>query len=400
MIRQERGRILAGLLRILRDFQLAEDCFAEALEAAAREWPAKGMPRVPGAWLNKVARRKAFDCLRRKKVRQRRQLVAPPVCDPLDERLTLMFTCCHPALSMEARVALTLRTLGGLTTPEIARAFLVGESTMAQRIVRAQRKIQDAGIPYRVPPPEQLEERLEGVLAVLYLIFNEGYWASSGSEMVRLNLCHNALDLAELLHELMPRASEVAGLYALMLFQHARSPARADGQTLEEQDRSLWDTALLERGVAALAAAREGGPYSLQAAIAGVHCAARRSEETNWTAIRRLYDMLLAFGANPVVELNRAVAVGMEKGPAAGLDAVQGLESALQDYALLWATRADFHRRSGQLTEAFQAYERALALEENEVARRFLLRRLAEIAHEQSLPPAGPTPGAARSAQP
>lgn len=397
---EERSRLLAGLLRLTRDFDLAEDCLSEALEAALRHWPSEGVPARPGAWLATVARRRALDRMRHGRVADRyveeRELAGAdgsdyrsepppqPGHDETDHRLSLIFTCCHPALNADAQVALTLRTLGGLTTEEIARAFLVGETTMAQRLVRAQRKIKDAGIPFDIPPPERFGERLEGVLTVLYLIFNEGYYASSGPGVARHDLCRQALALAELTAGLLPREAEPAGLYALMLLQHSRLPARlgSDGEavTLEEQDRTLWDRASIDRAVRVIdAAMRMGrpGPYQIQAAIACVHCRAASAEATDWPGIVSLYGALLQLAPSPIVELNLAAAVAMADGPSAGLARLEDLP--LGDYAPFHAVRADLWRRLGRSDQAREAYERALALERNAAARRTLQRRLVSL---------------------
>ncbi len=369
-----------------------------------RHWPSEGVPARPGAWLATVARRKAFDRLRRDRVADRyierhagskslgdgpedsgREGLPPqPDHDETDQRLSLIFTCCHPALNTEAQVALTLRTLGGLTTEEIARAFLVPEVTMAQRLVRAQRKIKDAGIPFEIPPPERFRERLEGVLAVLYLIFNEGYYASSGPGLARRDLCLQALSLAELTASLLPREAEPAGLYALMLLQHSRLSARlgpsGEAVTLEEQDRTLWDRVSIDRAVRVIdSAMRMGrpGPYQVQAAIACVHCRAASSEATDWPGIVGLYGALLQIAPSPIVELNLAGAIAMAHGPVAGLARLQGLP--LEDYAPFHAVQADLWRRLGNLERAREAYERALALERNAAARKTLERRLASL---------------------
>ncbi|MFF1632046.1 RNA polymerase sigma factor, partial [Streptomyces sp. NPDC058272] len=374
----------------------AQDAFAQALE----RWRRDGVPRRPGAWLTTTARNRALDVLRRETVgAQKLREVAVLARDegPYDpehgddsglgdDRLRLLFTCCHPALPIEARVALTLRTLAGLTTPEIARAFLVPEATMAQRLVRAKRKIRNAGIPYRVPPAHLLPERTTGVLGVLYLLFNEGYAATAGADLVRTNLCAEAIRLARVLARLMPDEPEVLGLLALLLLHDARRGTRVDSTgelvTLEDQDRTAWDRAAVDEGAALLETAlRRGraGPYQIQAAIAACHTTAAAAEDTDWADIAALYGELLRFVPSAVVRLNRAVAVGMAEGPEAGLALVAELEEegALDAYHLLPATRADLLRRMGRTAEAAEAYARALALVENDAERHFLEKRLA-----------------------
>ena len=389
IVREEKGRILSGLVRMLGDLDRAEDCFSEALESALTTWPARGIPDRPGAWLNAVARRKALDFKRREKVLSGKlELVgeSETAPDESDDRLSLIFTCCHPALAEEARVALTLRTLGGLSTEEIARAFLIPDATMAQRIVRAQRKIRDAGIPYRIPPPDLLQERLDGVMAVLYLIFNEGYRASGGEDLVRLDLGAEALRLAGMLSDLMPREAEPMGLLALMLFHSSRLPARLgpDGQvlTLETQDRRLWSRATIARGQSALERAMslgQPGAYQIEAAIAAMHCLAPSAAETDWEKICGLYEALAAFRPSWVVELNRAVAVAMARGPEAGLQLLDTLDAPLRDYAPLHATRAHLLELRGSPTEAAASLRKALDLEQNGPTRRFLEERLAAL---------------------
>ena len=396
--RDEWGRVVATLIRTTGDWDLAEECAQDAFALALQRWPRDGIPGRPGAWLTTAARNRAIDVLRRKAVgaAKLREVAAmsyepePPEADdgPVpDDRLRLMFTCCHPALALEARVALTLRTLAGLTTAEIARAFLASEPTMAKRLVRAKQKIQNAGIPYRVPPAHLLPERTPGVLAVLYLLFNEGYSATAGANLVRQNLCAEAIRLARVLTALMPDEAEAGGLLALMLLHDARRAARLDAQgdlvTLEDQDRARWDKAKIAEGVAALEGAlRRGqpGPYQVQAAIAACHATAATAADTDWAQIAALYEQLAWFLPTPVVELNRAVAVGMAQGPAAGLPLVAALEASgkLAGYHLLPATRADLLRRLGRRSEAAAAYRDALGLASTDAERRFLSRRLAE----------------------
>jgi RNA polymerase sigma-70 factor, ECF subfamily len=409
--RDEWGRIVATLIRLTGNWDLAEECAAEAFAAALQRWPRDGIPDRPGAWLTTTARNRAIDVLRREKVGAAKlaemmllaDSEAPSADDPSgvpDDRLRLIFTCCHPALSLEAQVALTLRTLAGLTTAEIARAFLASEPTMAKRLVRAKAKIQNAAIPYRVPPAHLLPSRLTGVLGVLYLLYNEGYSASAGASLTRDGLSAEAIRLGRVLMSLMPDEPEASGLLALMLLQDSRRAARVDAAgdlvVLEEQDRSLWDAVLVTEGIGLLdAALRRGqpGPYQLQAAIAACHASAATAADTDWTQIALLYGELLRFLPTPVVELNRAVAVGMAYGPAAGLDLVADLEDSgkLAGYHLLAATRADLLRRLGASEAAAFAYREALALAPTEAERRYLSRRLADLAppapgtHERSI---------------
>lgn len=396
--RQEWGRVVGTLIRLFGDWDLAEECAQDAFERALQRWSRDGLPDNPGAWLTTVARNRGLDRLRRADVEAAKY--EEVLLDSLsgegegddsgiaDDRLRLLFTCCHPALSLDAQVALTLRTLGGLTTAEIARAFLVPEPTMAKRLVRAKSKIRNAGIPYRVPPAYLLPERLVAVLAVLYLLFNEGYSASSGEELVRMDLSQEGIRLARLLVELMPDEPEALGLLALMLLHDARRFARVDGQgvliSLEEQDRGLWDAELISEGSAVLDAAlrrRRPGPYQVQAAIAACHDQARTPAETDWKEIVLLYGRLADMApTSPVIELNRAVAVAMAEGPEAGLVLVDRLAAsgALADYHLLAATRADLLRRLNRNAEAAVAYQTAWSLAPTSAERKYLSRRLAE----------------------
>ena len=416
LFREESGRAVATLIRALRDFDLAEEAVQEAFAVAMSTWPRRGVPNNPAAWITTTARNRAIDRLRRQKNLETktevlRQLAALEAGEREawttnaddgdsgtggggasgipDDRLRLIFTCCHPALAQDARVALTLRTLGGLTTREIARAFLVPEPTVAQRLVRAKRKIRDAGIPYRVPPADVLPERLTGVLAVLYLVFNEGYVATDAPGLIRLELCDEAIRLTRVLVLLMPDESEALGLLALMLLHHSRRDARvgSDGEMvlLDEQDRTRWDRRSIHEGVglvrrALRTSAPNPGPYALQAAIAAVHAEAETAEQTDWPQIAALYGVLARTQPSPVVELNRSVAIAMADGPAVGLARIDRLAETgdLDGYYLLHSARADLLRRLDRHGESVEAYRRALELVTNPVERTYLQRRLAE----------------------
>jgi RNA polymerase sigma-70 factor (ECF subfamily) len=402
----ERQRALATLIRLLGgDFDLAEDALQEAFAEALSAWPASGVPANPRAWLVSTARHKGLDRLRRQsRFEEKRRVLSwsaprfePPDLSPLeggydgelgDDQLRLIFTCCHPALAVEAQVALTLRTLCGLGTEEIARAFLVPVPTLAQRLVRAKQKIRAACIPYRVPPPELLAERVDAVLCTLYLVFNEGYAATAGPALLRVELCAEAIRLARLLAELLPTETEPRALLALMLLHHARRDARLDREgelvLLEEQDRSVWDRAEIAEGLVLVEESlRHGGarPYALQAAIAALHARAATAVETDWRQMAELYRLLLGIQPSPVVELNRAVAVAQAYGEEAGLRLLDELDSraALPGYHLLPAARADLLRRLGRTSEAAKAYRRALDLASNPAEQRFLARRMQEV---------------------
>jgi len=404
--REESRRVFATLVRLLGDFDLAEEALHDAFRAALEQWPREGVPANPRAWLVSAGRFKAIDGIRRR----RRFVAMDDVAEEVeaiaedapehdnegieDDRLRLVFTCCHPALAPDAQVALTLREVCGLTTEEIAQAFLATAPTLAQRIVRAKAKIRDARIPYRVPSPPELPERLESVLRVIYLVFNEGYSASSGESVTRVDLSAEAIRLGRLLTGLLPEA-EAIGLLALMLLQESRRAARStpegDLVLLPDQDRALWNREQIAEGLAlahrSLATGR-AGPYALQAAIAAVHAEAARAQDTDWFEIVGLYDLLLRTDPSPVVALNRAVAVAMRDGPQAGLELVDELLAgeALRDYRLAHAARADLCRRLGRTGEARAAYERALALTRQGPERRFLERRLAELGTAETAP--------------
>jgi len=399
--REESGRILSTLIRLLGDFDLAEEMLQEAYAVALQKWPAEGIPANPRSWLISTARHKAIDRLRREQRFERKaeqiakasEVAAEPESEleeemVSDDRLRLIFTCCHPSLPLEARVALTLRTVCGITTEEISRAFLIPVATMAQRLVRAKGKIREAGIPYRVPSKEELRDRLDGVLLVVYLIFNEGYLASSGDALIRQELCAEAIRLARVLCGLMPGQAEALALLGLMLLHDSRRDARVSGQgeliLLEEQDRSLWHAEQIREGTQIVESALHhgaAGMYAVQASIAALHANAKAASETDWAQIAALYDVLFRLHASPVIEVNRAVAVAMAHSIEEGLALLDEIEKReeLEEFHLLPAARADLLRRLGRMEEATEAYRRALGLATNDIERRFLMRRLGEI---------------------
>jgi RNA polymerase sigma-70 factor, ECF subfamily len=399
--REESGRILATLIRLLGDFDLAEEMLQEAYAVAIQKWPSEGTPANPRAWLISTARHKAIDRLRRgqrferkaEEIARTAEVAVHPESNLeeemlVDDRLRLIFTCCHPSLPIEARVALTLRTVCGITTEEISRAFLIPVATMAQRLVRAKGKIREAGIPYRVPTPEELGDRLDGVLLVVYLIFNEGYLATSGDALIRRELCAEAIRLGRVLSSLLPKQPEAQALLGLMLLHDSRRNARVSEEgeliLLEEQDRSTWDWDQIGEGTDLTESALRGGAvgvYALQASIAALHANAKTAKETDWLQIAALYDVLLRTSPSPVIEVNRAVAIAMARSIEEGLALLNEIEKReeLQQFHLLPAAQADLLRRLGRKSEAAEAYRRALTLATNDIERRFLMRRLTTL---------------------
>lgn len=406
VVRHDWGRLVAALIATLRDFQLAEDSLQDAIESAVGHWGRNGLPRAPAAWLLQTARRKAIDRLRRSANFRRKEdeiaalmaldhetAMEPENMALPDERLSLIFTCCHPALDEKSRVALTLRTVAGLTTPEIARAFLVSEATMAQRLVRAKQKIKLAAIPYRVPEPADLPERTQSVLNVIYLIFNEGHAATAGDDLTRQSLVDEAIRLARLVARLRPDLGEAKGLLALMLLGAARMAARAgaDGRyvPLDEQDRALWDRDMIDEGariVDETLGPRSLGPFILQAAISAVHCVAASHAKTDWRQIVLLYGELARISPNPVIGLNRAIALSFAGDPSSALENMRRLEPELSAYQPYQAGLADILRRAGRTREAVAAYEKAVALSANAAERAFLERRLTGLVHGHAGP--------------
>lgn len=393
--REEHGRVLAALITHFGDFTLAEDALQDALVEALTRWPKDGVPRNPGAWLTTVARRRAIYRLRRASIQERNAVILNETADDEeefemesipDDRLKLMFTCCHPSLALEAQVALTLHTLGGLSTQEVARAFLVSEPTMAQRLARARAKIRNANIPYRVPPADVLPERLDALLAVIYLIFNEGYVSTSGDTLTRHELCGEAIRLCRVLVDLMPQSAEARGLLALMILHDSRRETRLDAAgnlvLLNEQDRKRWDQAKIREGIAVLdeaLALYSPGPYQVQAAISALHAEAPTAEATDWEQIAALYGTMATMIPSVVVEVNRAVAVAMAQGAQAGLQILLRLDKQADGFYPYHAARADLLRRTKQYEAAVDAYERALALCHNSAERAYLQRRLDEV---------------------